>query len=60
MGHAGIGPRRGRFTIHDIWALRDEEAISIYDRQSRMVTNTSLDITKKQIEEKLSGCLTIQ
>jgi len=52
MGHAGIGPRRGRFTIHDIWALRDEEAISIYDRQSRMVTNTSLDITKKQIEEK--------
>lgn len=53
MGHAGIGPRRGRFTIRDILAVRDSEEISIYDHHTRMVINTSLDITKKQIEEKV-------
>ncbi len=42
LGSVGIGPRRDRFTIFNIEALRGDEALSIYDPNTRLVQNVEL------------------
>lgn len=53
MGRFGIGLNRGKFNLSDIDAIRDGEAVSIYDSSSNRVKNIMGAITGPEIMRKV-------
>lgn len=55
LGNIGIGPRRGRFELANIEAIKNSESVSIYDANTKMVKNeyysTTYDDLKSEMEK---------
>lgn len=53
LGGIGLGTNRGRFEIHNVEAVKNEQVISIYNRENRIVKNVALEITKEDIMNRV-------
>jgi len=64
LGRIGLGTNRGRFEIYDIEAVKDGQAISIFNRENRIVKNVALEITKEDIMNRVlclsKDCITLE